>query len=97
MRKLGKGLGGEGFYPTAGGGSPGSPQSESLPPKQPLLIGPPSSSATCHGPHILRGALETGPVDANTRTLRHRKRGLTFTVITTGLLTETKEEQILDF
>lgn len=63
----------------------------------PLPTGPPASSATCHGPHILRGTLETGPVDANTRTLRHRKRGLTFAATTTRLLIETKEEQILDF
>lgn len=48
------------------------------------------------GPHILGGSLETGPVDANTCASRHRKRGLTSTVITTALLPDTEEEQVFD-
>lgn len=56
-----------------------------------------SSSATCPGPHILREALETGSVDENTHRLRHRKCSLTFAAITTGLHTQTKGGQIVDF
>ena len=77
------------------GGFSRAPSSQAAPPTgppDPLLL------CDCRGPHILvgRGSLETGPVDANTRVSRHRKRGLTSTVITTALLPDSEEEQVFD-
>lgn len=83
----------EAGVPREGQGSPGP-----LAPKQPHLQVLPGPLLLCDrcGPHILGGSLETGPVDANTRVSRHRKRGLTSTVITTALLPDTEEEQLFN-
>lgn len=93
--EAGQGSSVEVVIPLEGAGLSRAPSSQAAPPTgppDPLLL------CDCRGPHILagRGSLETGPVDANTRVSRHRKRGLTSTVITTALLPDTEEEQVFD-